>query len=395
VAQLALAEEVDDQVKQIGTEYAQTEEQLGRSVLYVRQEEKDGATVVEQVWLTEARDLLKAATERRSAAGRELTEVFLQEDGDPYFVLTRKETPAADGGTRVEESRRYLAGSRTIRLLTKDAVFPAGAALNTVKVKNVPVEVKLAADEHDGFKFSEQATTIVKSAIAAGPAKQDPGAGTPGDAARYRLIQRTTSDDGRLALGFGQKKNPADWAALANEVDEVTGYQQYMDETLEARNYVVDLATHRILCTTGCHYIGTRHRYNHREITAYWSPKDRFFVETFDSKWSTDEAVAGWIDREHGKAAPIDLLKTATDHAYQFLAARKDPAYRKHGKHFAVVVGCRELLDDGTLTLLVDGEIPKADEPDSSFRLTERFRIKRDGAKATLQFLDAHAEPAR
>jgi hypothetical protein len=387
----AFAAEVDEHVRDIGRYYAQTEEQLPRSVHYVSEEKKDDATLVEQAWLTEARDFLKLASERRSAAGRELTEYFVVSDGGVYFVLTRRETPAPDGATRVEETRRYVYENRTIRLLTKDATFPAGEPLDTVKVKNVPVEVKLGPDASDGDAVGEQAMKIAKAAIAPGPPKHDPGAGEPGDAARYRLIQRTTSEDGRLALaiGFGLKGDPVKWGALASEVDEDTGYQQYTAEGPDVRNFVVDLTTHRILGQTGCHYFGTRHRYNHQEIAASWSPKDRFFAETFNSKWSTDEAVAGWIDREHGKAVATDLLKLATEQAYQFLAGRKNAAYRKHGKRFAVTVACEELLDDGTITLAVQGEIPKDEQSDSSFSVTERFRIKRDGAKAALQFLDA------
>ncbi len=390
-AQLALADEVEDKIKEIGKKYAQTEEQLARSVHYLRQEEKNGETVIQQVWLTEARDLLKAATERRSAAGRELTEIFIAQGEQPFFVLTRRETPAAEGGTHVEESRRYLEYSGTFRLLTKDATFPAGASLDTVKIKNVPVEVKRAPDESDSYTFFQEATRIAQSATASGPPQHDPGAGSPGDSARYRLIQRTTSDDGRLALGFAPTKTPVNWAALADTVDEDTGYQSYRNEDGPSRNYVIDLTTHRILCATGCAYEGTRSRYNHLGVSASWSPNDRFFAQTCDSKWSTDDAVAGWIDREHGKAAATDLLKAATEHAYRFLAAHKDRAYRQFGKHFSVTVSCQELLEDGTMTLVVAGEIPKSDEQYSSFAVSERFRIKRDGAKAAVEFLDTKA----
>jgi hypothetical protein len=51
-------------------------------------------------------------------------------------------------------------------------------------------------------------------------------------------------------------------------------------------------------------------------------------------------------------------------------------------------VDCDDVLDDGTITMGVHGEIPKEELPDSTFSGTEHFRIKRDNAKATLQFLD-------
>jgi len=152
---------------------------------------------------------------------------------------------------------------------------------------------------------------------------------------------------------------------------------------------VIDLTTHRMLGATGVAYIGTRHSYNHRSVSASWSPKNRFFMQTFDSKWNTDEAAAGWIDQEHQKAAAVDLLKPAETQAYLFLASKKTAAYRKHGRTFTLNVACDEILDDGTLSVDVTGEIPKSEERDSDFHVVLRFRIKRAGEKAALQFLDA------
>jgi hypothetical protein len=77
---------------------------------------------------------------------------------------------------------------------------------------------------------------------------------------------------------------------------------------------------------------------------------------------------------------------------YFVLTRRETPATdggtRVDGKRFAVTVDCDGVLDDGTVSLAVHGEIPKEELPDSTFSVTEHFRIKRDNAKATLQFLD-------
>jgi hypothetical protein len=392
---VSAAQEITDKdwIKIIAQRYAQIEGQLDRAVHYVRKDEKAGETLTEQAWLTEARDCLKASTERTSSAGRELTEIFAGDGDAAVFVLNRHETTLADGCTQVEETRRFFKQYTLIRMLTKKAIFHPGELLSTKKVKNVVVDVsKLSEKEREGYPCTLQLVAIVKSAISAGPAQRDPSAGSPGDSARFRLIQQTTSPGGRFALGFGWAKDPVPWDELADNVTE-TDYLTYFSEDEEVRNYVIDLSTHRILGDTGCRFIGTRHRYNHRACLVSWSPQNRFFVQTFDNKWQTDEATAGWIHAEKGKAVATDLLELAEQHAYQFLAARKDRAFRKHGKDFAVRVGSTEVLDDGTITLDVTGEIPKSEEDNSTFHVLERFRIKRNGDRAMLQFLDARMGP--
>jgi ATP-dependent helicase YprA (DUF1998 family) len=94
-------------VKDLAERYKQVEDQLGRSVHYVKKTESDGATTIEQAWSNGAGDLIKVAAERIGSSGRELTEYF-ERDFNNYkeatFILTRKEAPLPDGGTKVDES---------------------------------------------------------------------------------------------------------------------------------------------------------------------------------------------------------------------------------------------------------------------------------------------------
>src|SRR5438067_12642972 len=61
-------------------------------------------------------------------------------------MLTRKETPLPDGGTQVEESRKYFGeteegNDHLIRELRKSARFKPGEPTDTVHVPNVVVDV--------------------------------------------------------------------------------------------------------------------------------------------------------------------------------------------------------------------------------------------------------------
>ena len=113
--------------------YRQVEDQLARSIRYTSKDESDGATTVRQEWYNGAEDLIKVATERTDASGRELTE-YIPHDLDSdfgwrgLFMLTRKETQSPDGGMQVEESRKYLGETEEgnhhlIRELKKSALF--------------------------------------------------------------------------------------------------------------------------------------------------------------------------------------------------------------------------------------------------------------------------------
>src|SRR5437867_4343463 len=127
---------VEEQVKMLAERYRQVEDQLARSIRYTSKDESGGATTVRQEWYNGAEELIKVAVERNDASGRELTE-YIPHDLDSdfgwrgLFVLTRKETPLPDGGTQVEESRKYFGETdegnhQLIRVMRKSARFKTG-----------------------------------------------------------------------------------------------------------------------------------------------------------------------------------------------------------------------------------------------------------------------------
>jgi hypothetical protein len=135
----------------LAARYSQVEDQLARSIRYTSKDESGGATTVRQEWYNGAGDLIKVSVERTDASGRELTE-YIPHDLDSdfgwrgLFVLARKETPLPDGGTQVEESRKYFGETdegnhQLIRQLRKSARFKPGEPTDTVRVPNVVVDL--------------------------------------------------------------------------------------------------------------------------------------------------------------------------------------------------------------------------------------------------------------
>src|SRR5881296_4353392 len=142
---------VEEQVKMLAERYRQVEDQLARSIRYTSKDESGAATTVRQEWYNGAEDLIEAAVERNDASGRELTEYIPHDLGSDFgwkglFLLTRKETPLPDGGTQVEESRKYFGETeegnhQLIRELRKSARFKPGEPTDTVHVPNVVVDL--------------------------------------------------------------------------------------------------------------------------------------------------------------------------------------------------------------------------------------------------------------
>ena len=141
------ADNFQPQLKALMDRYKQVEDQLARSVHYRKKEGTEPEITIQQAWYNGGGELLKVATERADAAGRELKEyVSIDDEDEPakvaMFILTRRETRLPEGATRVEEERTCLGSSDLtglveLRKLTKQAEFNAGQALDMERVPNV------------------------------------------------------------------------------------------------------------------------------------------------------------------------------------------------------------------------------------------------------------------
>ncbi|HEY5992242.1 MAG TPA: hypothetical protein VIU10_06665, partial [Candidatus Udaeobacter sp.] len=128
-------------------------------------------------------------------------------------------------------------------------------------------------------------------------------------------------------------------------------FLQRMDEGLTEgeeglRNYVVDLASKKILGETGCNFFGTDRRYNHRQCIVTWSPDSLKFVELWDDKWASTACAAGKINPGPKFAGGVDLDKAIEKKTYAFVRRRLDPEV---GGSLALRVN--KVSDDGVIDL--------------------------------------------
>ncbi len=253
---------VDEQVKGQAQRYNEIEAQLDRSVRYSRKTTDGGSTKTEQAWFNGADDLIKVAVEMRDASTRELTEYIALDFDNNYdgmFVLNRKETSLPDGGTQVDESRKYFGymlfknadGNQTgngvlIRELRKSAKFKAGETLDTVHTKNVVVDPAALRAHNNDEKGREEIMRapekIAEELRKSGPPEFDPYANVKGDEEKYRVIHGTASPDGRFAIGLGFHRDhidESDWDSLIQEQGD-TSHTYYAENEPDIRNYVVD-----------------------------------------------------------------------------------------------------------------------------------------------------------
>ncbi len=381
------ASSLDDQVKSLAQQYKQVEDQLARSVYYIRKTESDSVTTVEQAWFNGANDLIKVAVERTDAGKRELTEYIALDFDNDYegmFVLTRKETPLPDGGTRVDESRKYFGednggNGQLIRELKKSAHFKAGESTDTVHVPNAIVDLTKKSNQMSEGELREillAPEKIANKLREAGSPVADPFANVKGDSEKFRVIHGTASPDGRYAIALGFARKEISWDDFVDKDFAENGPTYYGENEEDVRNYVVDLASQRILGETGCNYFGTRRRYNHRASIVKWSPDSVKFVQLWDDKWSSTACVAGKINPGPTFAGAVDVDKAIEKKTYAFVKERLDPEV---GGSLSLHIN--KVGDDGTIDLDASEEIPSGERKgETEFAVNERLRLS-DGPK--------------
>src|SRR5206468_9093911 len=248
---------VDEQVKMLAERYRQVEDQLARSIRYTSKDESGGATTVRQEWYNGAEDLIKATVERNDASGRELTEYIPHDLGSDFgwrglFLLTRKETPAPDGGMQVEESRKYFGeteegNGQLIRELRKSARFKSGEPTDTVHVPNMVVDLSKQNKAEGGaeeFGLGEPHELSPALRKVGPPQFFDPFANVQGDSAKYRVIHGSVAPDGRFAIAMALPPEQSNWDALHE--DENYFYENGARD-YELPNYIIDLAEKKLL----------------------------------------------------------------------------------------------------------------------------------------------------
>src|SRR5204862_282485 len=218
------------------------EDQLARSVRYASRDDKGNS---EQVWFNGADDLIKLGVETHEGGVRELTEYFaldFDNDYDGMFMLVRRETSGPDGGTRVEESRKYFGEAKSggngllIRELRKSAHFKPGEPTDTVHTPNVVVDLTKKANHlaEDQLREMLNAPTKMAEELRKGAPELDPFANVKGDSDKYRVIHGTASPDGRFVIALGATDEIGDWDALRDsDFPHETAYQVEGDK---ARN---------------------------------------------------------------------------------------------------------------------------------------------------------------
>jgi hypothetical protein len=360
------ASSVEEQVKDLAECYKQVEDQLGRSVHYVRKTESNGATTIEQAWSNGAGDLIKVAAERIDSSGRELTEYF-ERDFDNYkeptFILVRKETPLPDGGTQVDESRKYFdSNGFLIRELRKSARFKANESTDTQRVPNVVVDVTKHPQNDQSAEERSKSSEIWLRLIKAGPPVFDPFAKVKGDSEKFRVIQETASPDGRYAIAIGLAREKINWDEFGK--DELAGEE-------DLRNYVVDLVQQRILGEIGCNYFSTYPRSGRNACQVKWSPDStKFAFHQWSGKWSDICLVAGQIAAGPKLVGVVNLGKEIEKRTFPFL--------KKRPKFAALWWDIDQVSSDGVVQMRVDcvGAPGKEREGETLSSLSERLRLR-------------------
>jgi len=400
------ASSTDERVKELAQRYAQVEAQLSRSVHYMKKEDSDGGTTIEQAWFNGAGDLIRVAVERKNSSERELTEYFSPDfEENAMFILTRKETAQSDGSTQVDESRKYFGGDgEPIRELRKSGHFNPGELLDTVRIPNVVVDLPRQPKDNRGaaefsraaYDFLSKPNKIATALKEAGPPDFDPFGNVKGDSEKFRVIHGTASPDGRYAIALGFTREKIDWEQLKDQAGTYFAEDYIFDEggTVESEdgkllNYVVDLTTGHILGETGCAFFGTRRNYNYRACKVLWSPDSKNFVQLTSEKWGYVSCRVGRITAGPKLAGTVDVGKYAEKTASSYLKTHK------HGKYEGSIdIGIDEVTDDRIISLTILGQNSGGPHKgDVNFSVAEKIRMRETPAGLRLETVSVRNAP--
>jgi hypothetical protein len=370
------ATSIDDQVKSLVQQYKQAEDQLPRSVHYVRKTESNGVTTIEQAWFNGADDLIKVAVEHSDSSGRELREYFgdFESAYPSRFMLVRKESRLPNGGTQVDEWRKYfgtaedgLGSGILIRELQESAHFKPGESTDTARVSNVVVDVaKQPVEKRPLSSDLGEPNNVANALKEAGPPAFDPFANVKGEQEKFRVIHDTASPDGRYAIALGSAREKINWDDFRGEETE---YYNVEGED-EVRNYVVDLVQQRILGDIHCEYASTFPRHGRNACRVVWSPDStKFAYYEWSGKWWT-HLGAGDIAPGPKLIGVVDLGKQIEKKTLAFVKRRPDSA--------TVSWDVDQVSNDGVVTL--NCLVLRRPEGETEFSLSERARLRKTAA---------------
>jgi hypothetical protein len=383
------ATSIDDQVKSLVQQYKRAEDQLAGSVHYVRKTESNGLTTVEQAWFNGADDLIKVAVEHSDSSGRELREYFgdFESAYPSRFMLVRKESRLPNGGTQVDEWRKYfgtpedgLGSGILIRELQKSAHFKPGESTDTARVSNVVVDVaKQPIEKRPLSSDLGEPNNIANALKEAGPPAFDPFASIKGEQEKSRVIHDTASPDGRYAIALGFAREKINWDDFLGEETE---YYKVEGED-DLRNYVVDLVQQRILGDIHGEFASTFPRYGRNACRVVWSPDStKFAYYEWSGKWST-HLVAGEIAPGPKLIGVVDLGKEVEKKTLAFVKKRSDSAN--------VSWDVDQVSNDGVVTL--NCLVLRRPEGETEFSLSERARLRKTAAGLRAEIVNIRRLP--
>ena len=268
-----------------------------------------------------------------------------------------------------------------IRELRKSGRFKAGESLDTVKVKNVAVDVsKKPKDQRTEVEkaqarneFYDKPPAIVGALKQSGLPESDPFANVTGDSEKYRVIADSVSSDGRYAIALGLPDGKTDWEEYRDKELEEEGHEIYTVEEEGHQNYVVDLATRKILGTTGGDYFGTKQRYNHRECAVVWSPDCKNFVELTSDKWNYHSCHAGRIVAGPKLLGMVEVGKYAEKASSNYVKAHK----KHNDDEGSIAIYVSEVGNDGLIKLEVIDQISGGERKgDVNSSVDEQLRLR-------------------
>src|SRR5262249_26632500 len=177
--------------------------------------------------------------------------------------------------------------------------------------------------------------------------------------------------DTRLRSGSRKRKSTGTFFSTKDVTEEGKVYD--LEDVKGLRNYLVDLATQKILGETGSKYFYTINLNGHRwkvfggfrKCNVTWSPDSTFFVQLYTEEWGYRDCHAGKIVAGPKLAGIVDLGNEIEKQTFGFL--KKRPSSGELRMHVD------QVSNDGDILFKVEGVSQR--EEKVLFTLYENLRL--------------------
>lgn len=173
-----------------------------------------------------------------------------------------------------------------------------------------------------------------------------------------KVVDHSFSPDKRLAVAVGTLDGGKPvWEKILS--DDRPSFVLADSQSDNCGNYLIDVATDRVIGILESSHFGTDDRYNHESALFAWSGDSRWLVVTQSWKWNTAVCVLHQVNPKGLSIDRLDFIPVAAAVVSARLLAQFPKLTAEDISRYAVTIQDTRISNDGMFTVKISAEIPK------------------------------------